>query len=101
MLVTNEQYLLAPFVEPAIYESECRLMLLCVALPRLVERASSLYTSLALSGDKERTGASSGKSDRHNPAFLGRLRHAAFLLRASHVTSPGSSRRCVAGIFHR
>ena len=61
MLVRNEQYLLTPFVDLGVSDSDRREMLLGITLQQMVEGTTSLDVNLALGRVEERTGASSGK----------------------------------------
>ncbi len=61
MLVANEQFLLTPFVDLGISDSDRRETLLGITLQQLVEGTTSLDVNLALGRVEERTGASSGK----------------------------------------
>ena len=61
MLVASEQFLLTPFVDLGISDSDRREMLLGVTLQQLVEGTTSLDVNLALGRVEEHTGASSGK----------------------------------------
>ena len=61
MLVASEQFLLTPFVDLGVSDSDRREMLLGVTLQQLVEGTTSLDVNLALGRVEERTGASSGK----------------------------------------
>ena len=61
MLVANEQYLLTPFVDYGVSDSDRRELLLGVTLQQLVEGSATLDVNLALGRVEERTGASSGK----------------------------------------
>ena len=61
MLVANEQFLLTPFVDLGISDSDRRETLLGITLQQMVEGTTSLDVNLALGRVEERTGASSGK----------------------------------------
>ena len=61
MLVASEQYLLTPFVDLGISDSDRREMLLGITLQQMVEGTTSLDVNLALGRVEEHTGASSGK----------------------------------------
>ena len=61
MLVANEQYLLTPFVDLGVSDSDRREMLLGITLQQMVEGTTSLDVNLALGRVEEHTGASSGK----------------------------------------
>ena len=61
MLVANEQFLLTPFVDLGISDSDRRETLLGITLQQLVEGTTILDVNLALGRVEERTGASSGK----------------------------------------
>ena len=100
MLVRNEQYLLTPFVDLGVSDSDRREMLLGITLQQMVEGTTSLDVNLALGRVEERTGASSGQ-DRleRSTALLGRLRHAAVLIRSPHVSSPAPALLGVSGFF--
>ena len=61
MLVANEQFLLTPFVDLGVSDSDRREMLFGLTLQQMVDGNSSLDVNLALGRVEERTGASSGK----------------------------------------